>query len=332
MVLGRLVGGLALVPTLVAIAACDPKGGDPGDGDIVGMPDDDGDDEPDDGDDEPDPGDPDPGDDPDDDPDGPDPVDDPEPRPTAAVPCDWEQWGGDACTMADGATGTSFCIVVKGEQFHTPCSTEAPECEPGEGLDMGCLGDLCWWDGAAFQYYSWEEPDCNTPLAMSFDGAPIELVPGVAASFDLSTDGSCQQTDWPTAPWLALDRDGDGAIESGAELFGNATPMASGGHAKNGFAALAELDSDRDGKITPKDARFGELVLWSDLDDDRIGTSAELRPLRDTKLVSIDLAFARQPSCDARGNCGYERAAFQFRSDDGKLAVGEIVDLHLVCR
>lgn len=326
------MGGLALVPVLVAVAACDPKGGDPDDRDIVGSPDDDDDDddddEPDDGD-EPDPGDPDPGDD---DPDEPEPMGDPEPRPTAAVPCEDSPWGGDACTMPDGSTGASYCIVVKGEPYHTPCSTEQPECMPGEGFDEGCLGDLCWWDGAAFRYYSWEEDDCETPLAVSFDGAPIELVPGVAASFDLSSDGSCQQTDWPTAPWLALDRDGDGAIRSGAELFGSATPMSAGGRAKNGFAALAELDSDRDGKITAKDARFGELVLWSDVDDDRIGTSSELRSLRDTKLVAIDLSFAREPSCDARGNCGYERAAFRYEKGDGKVAVGEIVDLHLVCR
>lgn len=330
---------MVLVQALVAVAACDPKGGDPDDRDSVGTSDDDDDDDDapydDDEPGEPEPGDPDaddePGEDPTDDPDGPDQDDEPEPRPAAAVPCEGNVWGGDACTMPDGSTGTSFCIVLKGQEFHTPCSSEEPECQPGDGFDQGCLGDLCWWDGEAFQYYSWEEDDCETPLAVSFDGAPIELVPGVAASFDLSSDGSCQQTDWPTAPWLALDRDGDGAIRSGAELFGSATPTAAGGRAKNGFAALAELDSDRDGKITRKDARFGELVLWSDLDDDRIGTSAELRSLRETQLVAIDLGFARAPSCDARGNCGYERAAFEYEQD-GKVAVGEIVDLHLVCR
>ncbi|MBC8069794.1 MAG: hypothetical protein IAG13_15765 [Deltaproteobacteria bacterium] len=139
-------------------------------------------------------------------------------------------------------------------------------------------------------------------------------------------------TDWPTVPWLALDRDGDGVIGGGHELFGNATAMAAGSHAEHGFAALAELDSDRDGKITADDARFGELVLWSDLDDDRIGVMSELRPLRETQLVSIDLAFARRHDCDDRGNCGYERAAFEYRDGAGKLAIGEVVDLHLQCR
>ena len=134
------------------------------------------------------------------------------------------------------------------------------------------------------------------------------------------------------APWLALDRDGDGRIASGQELFGSATRMSTGGAAHHGFEALAELDSNRDGKITAADARWTELVLWSDLDDDRVGASTELRTLAETSLVSIDLAFDRRASCDAHGNCGYERASFEWRTSTGKLGVGEIVDVHLPCR
>ena len=140
------------------------------------------------------------------------------------------------------------------------------------------------------------------------------------------------RSDWPTAPWLALDRDGDGFIRDGGELFGSATKMSAGGHAEHGFAALAELDSNRDGHISAADERFGELVLWSDLDDDRVGSLRELRPLHETSLVSIDLAFGRRASCDGRGNCGYERAAFEYRTAGGKVAVGEVVDVHLACR
>jgi len=263
-----------------------------------------------------------------------DPSDEPsaEAQPDAAIPCDSDTWGGDACTTADGQEGTNFCIVVDGEEVQTPCSTDAPECQPGEGEDLGCMGEICYWDGEALHWYSWSEDDCETPLVVSFDGAPIELAPAVAASFDLSTDGTCMSTDWPiNAPWLALDRDGDGSIRDGSELFGSATGLSSGGHAQHGFAALAELDSDRDGKITAADARFGELVLWSDLDDDRIGVLAELQPLRETTLVSIDLGFSREASCDHQGNCGYERASFEYRTPKG-LAVGEVVDMHLPCR
>jgi hypothetical protein len=256
----------------------------------------------------------------------------PEPRPHAAEVCAMSSWEGNECTTADGQDGTSYCIVVDGEELDTPCSSQTPECVPGESYDMGCVGDICYWDGEAFRRYSWSEPDCNTPLVVSFDGAPIEFAPATAASFDLSPDGTCMSTDWPTAPWLALDRDGDGFIRDGSELFGNATTMSSGGLAEHGFAALAELDTDRDGKITAADERFGELVLWSDVDDDRIGAYAELHPLSATTLVSIDLAFGRRASCDRQGNCGYERASFEYRTPQGSLAVGEVVDVHLACR
>lgn len=253
-----------------------------------------------------------------------------EEKPEPAELCD-ETMGAETCTTADGEEGVTFCIVVDGEEQDTPCMVDPGECSPGESYDQGCLGEICYWEDGAFRRYSWSEPDCETPLVVSFDSGPIELMPAVADAFDLSTDGTCTSTDWPSAPWLALDRDGDGTIRDGSELFGSATAMASGGHAEHGFAALAELDSDRDGKITAADARFGELVLWSDLDDDRIGTSLELRSLRETGLVAIDLAFDRKASCDDYGNCGFERAWFEYQTSVG-VALGEVVDVHLACR
>lgn len=322
-----VVPAALLLPTAALLGACDRQIEEPDDGDAehseVGTPGDDQDAE-----------------DPTDGADGDDenpsgstgPSQPAAPKPDAAVPCDLNAWGGYACTTDDGQEGTNFCIVVDGEELYTPCSTEAPACEPGEGLDMGCLGEICYWDGDAFQRFSWSEPDCNTPLVVNFEDAPVSFSPAAAAAFDLSTDGTCMSTDWPTAPWLALDRDGDGFIRSGAELFGNATRMSSGGHAEHGFAALAELDSNRDGKISAEDDRFSELVLWSDLDDDRVGAYGELRPLADMALVSIDLGFGRRRDCDAQGNCGYERAAFEYRTAQGGLRVGEVVDVHVACR
>ena len=257
---------------------------------------------------------------------------DPTPAPEAAIPCDPElAWEGYACETKGGEMGRQECLLIDGEEFFTPCSTEEPECIPGDAWDKGCLGEYCTWDGEAFAYHYWSEPDCDTPLVVNFDGGPIEYGPVAAATFDLSTDGSCTNTAWPTAPWLALDRDGDGMIRSGAELFGSATAMSSGGHASNGFAALAELDSNLDGKISAADERFSELVLWNDWDADRIGAYAELQPLSQTTLVSIDLGYTSRPECDASGNCGLERAAFEYRKGD-TTAFGEVVDVHLLCQ
>ncbi|MGH1341708.1 MAG: calcium-binding protein [Nannocystales bacterium] len=256
----------------------------------------------------------------------------PPPKPAAAVPCDEDQaWEGYECETQEGEPGSQQCIILDDEEFWTPCTTEEAECVPGDGYDQGCLGELCTWNGEGFERHSWEDDDCITPLVLNFDRGPVEFAPVAAATFDLSTDGTCTNTAWPTSPWLALDRDGDGMIKSGAELFGNATQMSSGGFAQHGFAALSELDSNLDGKIDAQDERFSELVLWNDLDDDRIGAYAELRPLTESTVVSIDLGFSRRANCDAMGNCGFERAAFEYQQA-GSTEFGEVVDVRLLCQ
>jgi len=215
---------------------------------------------------------------------------------------------------------------------------EASECEPGQrqscdfgeegfDIDMGCTTDE---NGR--HVWNWE--DCNTPLVLSF-GDAIEFAPAsaTAAEFDVrGGSGTCSRADWPTAstPWLALDRDRNGSIEDGQELFGAATRLSSGTGPHNGFQALAELDSDRDGKITTSDARWGELVLWADHDGDRRSSGWEMLPLASFEIVEIDLGYATRRECDGRGNCGLERASFVYRSM-GRQRTGEVVDVRVRC-
>src|SRR5690606_13463790 len=148
-------------------------------------------------------------------------------------------------------------------------------------------------------------------------------------SFDLGP--ACGATDWPTAatPWLALDRDGSGAIEAGSELFGSATVLGRGVLADNGFTALAALDHNRDGRITAADPAFSRLLLWADHDADRRSTAWELTPLADLGVIAIGLTYREDPRCDDRSNCEVERAAFTFRDALGRERVGEIIDVHL---
>ncbi len=208
---------------------------------------------------------------------------------------------------------------------------ESRACFPGEegfeGLAMSCSRDV---DGRAV----WDGEACNTPLVLSFDGAlEFSAAPTTAAAFDIhGGTGTCVRADWPSAatPWLALDRDRDGQIAGGHELFGAATRMSAGTGAHNGFQALAELDSDRDGKISPNDARWDELVLWADHDADRRSTQWELLPLASFEILEIDLGYADRPSCDARGNCGRERAAFVY-STGGQARSGEVIDVRVSC-
>lgn len=167
----------------------------------------------------------------------------------------------------------------------------------------------------------------NTPLVIAFDAEPVSFAAGATFAFH---PGAPSATDWPSAstPWLAYDRNHDGAIDSGAELFGSDTVLPDGRTAVNGFAALRALDDNLDGVIDARDAAFDALLLWGDADADGRGARDELRPAR-TTLVSISLDNHVEARCDARGNCEGERATIAWRDDRGALHAGAIVDLYL---
>ena len=76
------------------------------------------------------------------------------------------------------------------------------------------------------------------------------------ATFDLDADGAAESTAGLASgsAWLAMDRNGDGAIGSGAELFGPTTG--------SGFGELAALDQDGNGWVDEGDAAFSSLRLW----------------------------------------------------------------------
>ncbi len=139
---------------------------------------------------------------------------------------------------------------------------------------------------------------CNTPLALSFDGAPVEYLVDAAHTFDVNGARS-QITDWPSArtPWLALDRDGNGRVDDGAELYGSMAALSTGRRARNGFEALRDLDADGGGRITPADPGFA-------------------KPLR----------------CDARDDCKVERGSFRWRDASGVVRTGAVVDVHLAAQ
>lgn len=172
-------------------------------------------------------------------------------------------------------------------------------------------------------------PPCQTPLVLSFDDAPVRF--GQSDRFFDFGIGASIVTDWPSAstPWLALDRNGDGAIDDATELFGSSTLLRGGGRAVNGFVALRELDTDGDGRITPSDQAWASLLVWTDRNGDRVSSRDELASLEATGVTAIDLGYTREPRCDARGNCEGERAGFRFTDEAGSVRAGNVVDVYL---
>jgi hypothetical protein len=85
------------------------------------------------------------------------------------------------------------------------------------------------------------------PLTLDLDGDGIETVPASSTNpilFDHDGDGVMTGTGWvsPDDGFLVLDRNSNGTIDNGAELFGDATPLYAGGTAADGFAALRQVD------------------------------------------------------------------------------------------
>jgi hypothetical protein len=127
--------------------------------------------------------------------------------------------------------------------------------------------------------------------------------------FDIDADGAPDLMSWTDGGegLLALDRDGNGAIDDGSELFGNFTRLADGSRALNGYLALAELDSwvfsgNGNGVIDAADAAFGSLWLWTDRNHDGASQPEELKTLDEAGVRRIGLGYRRSNRTDRYGN------------------------------
>src|SRR5471032_3408640 len=133
-------------------------------------------------------------------------------------------------------------------------------------------------------------PRYASPIVLDLNGDGISTV-GLngGVSFDINGTGQAQKTGWlsETDGLLVLDRNGNGSIDGGQELFGTATTLADGSNAPNGYAALAALDSNGDGKIDSADAVYSALRVWVDANGDGISVAGELHTLASLNIASI---------------------------------------------
>nr|WP_198980737.1 calcium-binding protein [Herbaspirillum sp. ASV7] len=143
------------------------------------------------------------------------------------------------------------------------------------------------------------------PLILDLDGDGIETIARSAnVRFDHDLTGFAEQSGWVGRDdaLLARDLDGDGKITSGAELFGDHTRLGNGTFAANGFAALAELDANRDGVLDVNDKAFSSLMLWQDGNSNGITDAGELMDLRTANVKSLNVPFANVNNTDSAGN------------------------------
>ncbi|MFC4314217.1 calcium-binding protein, partial [Steroidobacter flavus] len=145
------------------------------------------------------------------------------------------------------------------------------------------------------------------PLTLDLDGDGIESVginPNHPILFDHDGDGTKNATGWISSDdgLLVLDRNSNGTIDSGRELFGDSTLLANGTEAEDGFAALAAEDTNGDGAVTSADARFNDLRVWRDLNQDGISQSGELFTLQQLGITSINVGGVARDQVLPNGN------------------------------
>jgi hypothetical protein len=144
--------------------------------------------------------------------------------------------------------------------------------------------------------------------------------------FDILEHGHTMRTAWPTGgdALLVRDLDGDGRITSGAELFGQSL-LPEGGRQADGFAALAQLDSNADGRIDASDAAFASLRLWIDADHDGVTDAGELVTLDAQHVTALSLGYTRSDDKDLFGNSLRLQGSFE-REEDGLCTRGSMID------
>lgn len=145
-------------------------------------------------------------------------------------------------------------------------------------------------------------------------------------NFDLDNNGFAEKTAWIGTEdgFLALDRNGNGSIDNGGELFGDQVILKDGSKSESGFEALAELDDNGDGIIDNKDSAFANLRVWIDANHNGKSDSNELKTLNETGIISISLEHSEVSIIDEETGARIAESASVTINKNGAVSTVDI--------
>lgn len=172
---------------------------------------------------------------------------------------------------------------------------------------------------ATSEFIDYTQPVLCDPLVINLTSSPA-TVSDQTFFFDLDADGTEEEISQLSAGsgYLALDKNGDGVINNGSELFG----VKSG----NGFADLMAYDSDGNGWIDEADPIFSKLKIWS-MDENGNSTLVDLKEagVGAIYLGSSDTGFSLK-GADNSTNAVIRRTGI-FLYEDGSAGTMQQMDL-----
>lgn len=204
------------------------------------------------------------------------------------------------CSCAEFDCGSAeFCSISGPSDF---CRYPSSGCAAGEVYYNGCCATL------------------GTPILLDLAGDGLKLTNlASGVTFAIGPGAQAYAVSW-TEPasddaWLVLDRNSNGTIDDGTELFGNNTPQPepSSGQERNGYRALAVYDDparggNEDAEITAADAIYSVLRLWRDRNHNGISEPRELSTLASEGVTALGLNYRLSKRTDRFGNIFRYRA------------------------